>query len=257
MHSSDTSAFPSIRFASGDWRETREPSRIEERGDDAACFVLYREMLDLPVIAKFTVNGEPASKARPRFTKKGSKTFAYTPERTREAEEAVEKAFRDVTEGYQPDPEASFGVIALFFCRALTRRDTDNMLKLVLDGLNRVAWPDDNQVVEVSARKSLVPGNEARTEIVVYRVGWMQKFTEFCLTCSKEFVTHGRTATNRGGKRKYCSPECYQARRRDNAPTRACASCGTEFIRSHRQKSKYCSNECGRKFMGGRKAGAV
>jgi Holliday junction resolvase RusA-like endonuclease len=45
------------------------------------------------------------------------------------------------------------------------------MLKLVLDGLNKVAWADDVQVTEVSARKALALPGQARTEVAVYRPG--------------------------------------------------------------------------------------
>jgi hypothetical protein len=55
---------------------------VNEAADDGASFKLWREVADLPVIARFTVDGEPASKSRPRFTGKGSKKRAYTPEKT-------------------------------------------------------------------------------------------------------------------------------------------------------------------------------
>lgn len=35
--------------------------------------------------------------------------------------------------------------------------DIDNLIKSVLDGLNKVAWKDDAQVVELTARKEYYP----------------------------------------------------------------------------------------------------
>lgn len=38
------------------------------------------------------------------------------------------------------------------------RPDVDNLIKTVLDGLNKIAWNDDAQVVEVSGRKAWSDG---------------------------------------------------------------------------------------------------
>jgi hypothetical protein len=43
------------------------------------------------------------------------------------------------------------------------------MAKVVLDGLNGVAWADDAQVIELSARKGFVEDKQhARIEVLVY-----------------------------------------------------------------------------------------
>jgi crossover junction endodeoxyribonuclease RusA len=235
---------PSFKLASGarilDWSEMQGETQIQAAGGDEALFRLWREMIDFPVVARFTVEGEPASKARARFTKRGSKMFAYTPEKTKLAEERVAYLFRASARGYQLDENKTYGIIALFFCGTRQRRDTDNMMKLILDGLNKVAWPDDNQVVEVSARKELVLPPEARTEILVYEVGEVQRFTISCQECGKPVITFQSWADRDRG-RKFCSTSCtYEYRRKKN--TRICARCGKEFW--DRPKSKYCSNEC-------------
>ena len=46
--------------------------------------------MQLTEILRFTVEGKPVGKARPRFTRKG---FAYTPEKTVRYEAAVRAAF--------------------------------------------------------------------------------------------------------------------------------------------------------------------
>ena len=116
-------------------------------------------------VARYSIEGEPASKERPRFSGKGT----YTPAATTKAELAVGWKFREAARGHQAEAGADYGVAARFFCGNRRRRDIDNMLKLVLDALNGVAWADDSQVTEVSASKAYDPA-AARTEIVVYRI---------------------------------------------------------------------------------------
>lgn len=231
-----------------------DPTRIDISGGEAACFRLVREQRDLPVVARFTIEGEPCSKARARFTKRGSRVLTYTPEKTKQAEEHIAQLFRQVViQDHEPDDrDITYGVMALFFCGNRQRRDVDNMLKLILDGLNKVAWPDDEQVIEISGRKTLTLEfpDDARTEVVIYRVGKVQYYTATCLRCGKEYRTYP-SWTDERRLRKYCSPECtYEHRREMNK--RSCAACGAEFQRGDRPKSKYCSTECGRKFQGGR-----
>ena len=123
------------------------------------------------LIASFTVDGEPVSKSRARFTKRGSKTFAYTPEKTKAGEERVAWTYRSLAKGVPSDPEIAYRVEMHFFNGTRQRRDVDNMVKLILDGLNGVAWVDDNQVTQIEARKSYVTKAEARTEVRLYKVG--------------------------------------------------------------------------------------
>lgn len=225
----------------------REPSVMVMPGgptvldvsDEAAAFALRREQWDLPVIARFTVDGEPVSKARARFTKTGSKTQAYTPEKTNQAEQMVGWKFRQVAPQHKLDAEKTYGVIALFFCGTRQRRDVDNMLKLVLDGLNKVAWPDDEQVTEVSARKTLTLPGHARTEIAVYQVGEVQRFTDKCEHCGSDYPTFQCMS----GKRKYCSKLCADAARRQTPLSQVtCEGCGSGFTGS--PKRKFCSADC-------------
>ncbi|MCW2899302.1 MAG: RusA family crossover junction endodeoxyribonuclease, partial [Streptosporangiaceae bacterium] len=84
------------------------------------------------VVARFTVDGEPVSKARPRFATKGSKNQTYTPQKTRDAEQVVAWKFRATAPGHKPNSEHTYGVTALFVSGTRHRRDVDNMLKLIL-----------------------------------------------------------------------------------------------------------------------------
>lgn len=224
------------------------PPLLSDVGDEAAAFVLKREIWDLPAIARFTIDGEPVSKARARFTQRGSKTSAYTPDKTLHAEQVVGWKFRQAAPGHNLDRETTYGVVALFFCGSRQRRDVDNMLKLILDGLNQVAWPDDEQVTEVSARKTLTLPENARTEVAVYSIGKVQRFTEHCDHCGQEFAVYPcqQSAERR---RRYCSTDCANAARRQS-PLRqlTCAGCGSLFTGD--KERRFCSSEC--RYVNGR-----
>lgn len=196
------------------------------------------------VIARFEMRGEPVSKARARFTNYGSKTRAYTPQKTLEAEARVAWSFRASGGKLTSDETATFGVIAQFHNGTRQRRDVDNMLKLILDGLNGVAWVDDMQVTEVIGRKFWTDDRAtARTEVVVYRVGANEEPTQPCLRCGMPFRTYSSWKNNPAG-RKFCSPECGRAYRREQRE-RTCVECGATFhIHGETHDTKYCSLEC-------------
>jgi len=90
----------------------------------------------------FTIPGPPVPKARPRRSPHG---HWYTPTRTREYEELV--AWCAIQAGFQP----SAGEYELHVTiPANSRGDRDNILKAVMDGLNRLDGFDDRQIVAFS-----------------------------------------------------------------------------------------------------------
>ena len=123
----------------------------------------------------FLVNGKPQGKQRPRFSRI-SKTV-YTPNKTAKYEKQIAKAYTDAGGKCIPaDCYVSVTVSAFFpvpksYSKkkredCLERRlrpdkkpDMDNILKVVLDGLNRVAYEDDKQVVELIGRKYYTEGD--------------------------------------------------------------------------------------------------
>lgn len=121
----------------------------------------------------FTVKGEPKGKGRPRFTKNG---HVYTPEETNRYEALVGLSYRNSAKGYKftspvrvtvrafhKPPKGKSKKVAEDMLDGLIlptkKPDADNVAKIILDGLNHVAWDDDTQVVEmmVTKRYSLEP----------------------------------------------------------------------------------------------------
>jgi len=110
----------------------------------------------------FTLPGEPVCKGRPRFLRNGA---TYTDAKTRAAEAAIGWAYREAA-GAAARPLAGQVQIGMLFCVGTRRRkDLDNMVKLVMDALNRLAWRDDSQVVSIVAIKR--QEKPARTEVMV------------------------------------------------------------------------------------------
>jgi crossover junction endodeoxyribonuclease RusA len=111
-------------------------------------------------VVRFTVYGEPRSKQRARVTKHGT----FTPKETLEQEQRVAGAFLAL--GESPF-ERTVIVDIDFYNGNRRRRDIDNMAKLVLDGLNAVAFADDHSVVGLNLRKLYTEKELARTEVTI------------------------------------------------------------------------------------------
>lgn len=208
--------------------------------DETANFQLQRDLMPVEVIARFTVPGEPSSKSRPRFARVGGKTRAYTPAKTVNAEKEMAWHFKAAARGWQPDADSAYGVAAVFFADTRQRRDVDNMLKLICDALNGVAWKDDEQVYELSGRRGFDQIGNARTEVMVYRLGDRQTNTKACQHCGTQFPVYPSTSKNR----KYCTRECGYAARRETRK-RTCTNCGKHFEAAKPgQRAPYCSVAC-------------
>jgi crossover junction endodeoxyribonuclease RusA len=124
-------------------------------------------MVEPCIVARFSVPGEPVSKERPRVDKDDG--HIYTPRKTAEAETSVGWMFKAAAKGWQVDATSAFGVMCLFRCANRGKRDVDNLLKLVLDALNKIAWQDDAQVHEAAAR--VVRGAPvAGSDVLIYRI---------------------------------------------------------------------------------------
>lgn len=128
---------------------------------------------------EFFVPGQPVGKGRPRVTIHGT----YTPARTREAEQSVKAAALKALSAVdvcQDFPETVTSVKVRVFAKYRIPKswdnkskyearhgllvpgkpDLDNVVKLVMDALNSVLYPDDKAVEEITASKAFdeVPG---------------------------------------------------------------------------------------------------
>ena len=196
--------------------------------------------MNAEIVATFAIQGEPVSKARARFTGYGSKVRAYTPAKVADAEKAVAAAFLKAGGKFDPDNQTAFGVDVTFHSGTRQRRDVDNMLKLILDGLNGVAWVDDTQVLDIVGRKRFCSREDARTEVTVYRTGQLYRLTTPCEWCGEEFPTWESLKD----KVRFCSATCRKESR-IAARRRTCEHCEAEFLahgKSH--GTRFCSKAC-------------
>jgi len=69
--------------------------------------------------------------------------------------------------GYAPTTDP-IRVDITMTCKNKHRRDLDGICKLILDSMNKVAYKDDSQIIELHAYKKF--GKVAQTEIKVYRL---------------------------------------------------------------------------------------
>ena len=133
--------------------------------------------------AEFVVSGKPVGKGRPRMNRKTGRV--YTPDKTLQAENAVKRAYysqcRDVFfESYVRMELKLYYAIAksntkkikeqklLGELRPDIKPDIDNVIKLIADSLNGLAYKDDTQIIELEAKKYY--SDNPRMEIVIQSI---------------------------------------------------------------------------------------
>lgn len=118
---------------------------------------------------EFTVPGEPRGKGRPRFTKSGC---VYTDAKTEEYERQVKirYAMQYNTFSFEKNVPLKLQITAYFAIpksASVNRRnkmksneilptkrpDADNIEKIIMDSLNKLAYYDDAQIIEVVVKK--------------------------------------------------------------------------------------------------------
>ena len=119
---------------------------------------------------KFTVWGEPVAQGRPRVTTVNGHVRMYDPKKSRDYKHYVRlvasqhrpkelltgplrlkvKVFRPTLKSFSKKKKvaAERGEI-----RPTTKPDVDNYIKSIFDGLNKVIWKDDSQVVDLQVSK--------------------------------------------------------------------------------------------------------
>lgn len=183
--------------------------------------------------------GEPLAKKRPRFSRRSGSV--YTPSISKAHELALAAVVADQILGVQPDSEWAFGIRAVFYVQSHQRKDVDNMMKSVLDAMNRRVFKDDSQVKEIMGWSVLDTANP-RTEFVVYRIYRIVRAMGACVRCGTMFRKY-----NSWRNKPYCSRNCSSAAQQKRVET-TCSGCGKLFetIPCHVENAKqnYCSRRC-------------
>ena len=121
------------------------------------------------MLIKLNIPVKPIPKARPRASYFGGIARIYTPKRTKDVEQEIAQIAR---KRLPNEPLRSPVSISMVFCMPIPKStslknrrklegtphvkktgDIDNLIKTVLDALNGIAWEDDSQVFDVSAKK--------------------------------------------------------------------------------------------------------
>ena len=109
---------------------------------------------------KFKVLGKPRGKQRPRMCVRFGKQITYTPKQTSEYEKLVKASYMAVSKMFfKKDIPLEIDITAFFNGKysdndwATKKPDSDNIIKIVLDGLNKVAYHDDAQICKLSFEK--------------------------------------------------------------------------------------------------------
>lgn len=123
---------------------------------------------------QFIVNGRPQGKKRPRFSRISH--TVYTPRETISYENQIAMAFKAGGGRCIPEGQCVAVSVTAFFpvpksyskgrrkacidgaIRPDKKPDIDNVLKVVLDALNGLAYDDDKQVIEAICRKYYTDG---------------------------------------------------------------------------------------------------
>jgi Holliday junction resolvase RusA-like endonuclease len=116
-------------------------------------------------IIEFEIPGEPTSKCRPRVTKWGT----FNTEQTINYENLIKVMYKEKYRDFQLKGFLRCEITAYFsipkskskkvkeqMMQGIIRpkgKDLDNICKIVMDGLNKIAYEDDRNIVELTARK--------------------------------------------------------------------------------------------------------
>jgi Holliday junction resolvase RusA-like endonuclease len=122
------------------------------------------------ILVTFKVEGTPVPKGRPKFARRGNFVSTYTPKTTLQYEDLIaDKAKRAMgsSEPLETALEAFFYFsipIPQSYSKKRTeaclkglerpmKKDLDNLIKSVADGMNKIVYKDDAQIVSLHATK--------------------------------------------------------------------------------------------------------
>lgn len=126
-----------------------------------------------PQRIQFVVPGPPQGKARPRVVRaKNGMSMTYTPDKTVAYEELVRLRYKAAAQGFRFPDDAQLAIqITSFYpvpkskskrvqsdmlagvIRPTKKPDCDNIVKIICDALNELAYKDDAQIVVTQMSK--------------------------------------------------------------------------------------------------------
>jgi Holliday junction resolvase RusA-like endonuclease len=132
-----------------------------------------------------TISGKPMGKGRPKFRSTGKYVQTYTPTETANYENLVRLCYMQQygnNLAFGDDEELEARITAYYdipksyskkktqqaICNAInpiTKPDTDNIAKIILDSLNSVAYHDDSRVVNLVVKKRY--SDNPRVEVTI------------------------------------------------------------------------------------------
>lgn len=136
----------------------------------------------------FSIPGPPQGKARPRVVRaKSGMSLTYTPDKTVRYEELVRLRYKAAANGFKfPDGAQVCVQITARFpipkskskkakaqmlqgkIKPTKKPDSDNIIKIICDALNGIAYKDDAQVVLTQAGKEY--SDDPRTDVRMWEV---------------------------------------------------------------------------------------
>ena len=134
----------------------------------------------------FTILGEPVAQGRPRASTRGGFVKMYDPKKSRDFKQYVRlaaaeyapahlvegpielhvKVYKPTLKSFSKKKKAAAETGEL---RPTTKPDADNYVKGIKDGLNKVIWQDDSQIVDLHVSKFY--SEKPRVEVKVIPLG--------------------------------------------------------------------------------------
>lgn len=136
-------------------------------------------------IVCFSIPGKPRGKERPRMARRGKFVTTYTPKNTVEYEKLVRAAYRSTIGDVQLEGAIEAELHGIFPIPKSTSKkntkamldgdilythkiDCDNLGKIVLDALNKIAYEDDSQISKMTVTKEY--GNNPRVDVILKEI---------------------------------------------------------------------------------------
>jgi Holliday junction resolvase RusA-like endonuclease len=187
------------------------------------------------------IEGEPRSKARPRFTRSGR---PYSDKAQVDNERYLANSFRDAL---NTPFEGNVAVACLFYRSSRHRVDVDNLLKQIGDAATRsgVCWRDDAQVTAILGVLELDRDNPRTVVGLAEHQSSLDRGDQTqlsdCARCGKAFAW---VPAPSHAPRRFCSRSCSsRSVGTDLSALASCLVCGKDFKRKMAGQ-KLCSKAC-------------